>query len=304
MCGRPITTPNGHCHFLGGVAQGVTEVTALSRVLVEEGVDVIKVMATGGNMTVTSDPLKAQFSREEMAAIVGVANAARLRVTAHARGIEGIRVAAEANVHGIEHCRMEVAEGEWKFDDELARQLADKGIFAAPTLAASYRAFQRQAAGGKVGIRKGAIPFATRQQNAARLREAGIRVVVGTDAGASLARFDEAVHVELESLVGAGWTPVEAIAAGTLGSATAIDREKEVGSLEAGKLADLVVVLGNPARSISAVRQVQAVFLGGRQVASEGHATLDARPTPWPEDQIAKRTVYRSTDVGPRPPRR
>lgn len=304
VCGRPITTPNGHCHFLGGVAQGVTEVTALSRVLVEEGVDVIKVMATGGNMTVTSDPLKAQFSREEMAAIVGVANAARLRVTAHARGIEGIRVAAEANVHGIEHCRMEVAEGEWKFDDELARQLADKGIFAAPTLAASYRAFQRQAAGGKVGIRKGAIPFATRQQNAARLREAGIRVVVGTDAGASLARFDEAVHVELESLVGAGWTPVEAIAAGTLGSATAIDREKEVGSLQAGKLADLVVVRGNPARSISAVRQVQAVFLGGRQVASEGHATLDARPTPWPEDQIAKRTVYRSTDVGPRPPRR
>ena len=100
--------------------------------------------------------------------------------------------------------------------------LADKGIFAAPTLAASYRAFQRQAAGGKVGIRAGAIPFATRQKNAAMLREAGIRVVVGTDAGASLCRFDEAVHVEMEALVGAGWTPVEAIHAGTLGSATAV----------------------------------------------------------------------------------
>jgi len=304
VCGRPITIPNGHCHFLGGVARGVAEVTALSHALVEEGVDVIKVMATGGNMTVTSDPLRAQFSREEVAAIVGVANAARLRVTAHARGTEGIRVAAEANVHGIEHCRMEVSEGEWKFDDELARQLADKGIFAAPTLAASYRAFQRQSAGGKVGIREGAIPFATRQLNAARLREAGVRVVVGTDAGASLARFDEAVHVELESLVGAGWTPVDAIAAGTLGSATAIDREAEIGSLQPGKLADLVVVRGNPARSISDVRQVQAVFLGGRQVASGGHATLDARPSPWPEDQIATRSVYRSTDVGPRLPRR
>jgi hypothetical protein len=179
-----------------------------------------------------------------------------------------------------------------------------KGIFAAPTLAASYRAFQRQAAGGKVGIRKGAIPFAIRQQNAARLREAEVRVVVGTDAGASLARFDEAVHVELESLVGAGWTPVEAIATGTLGSATAIDREKETASLQAGKLADLAVVRGNPARSISDVRQAEAVFLSGCQVVSGGHATLDVRPTPWPEDQIATRTVYRSTDVGPRLPRR
>ena len=303
VCGRPVTIPNGHCHFLGGVAQGVSEVTRLTAELVEQGADVIKVMATGGNMTVTSDPLKAQFTREEMAAIVGVANQAGLRVTAHARGVDGIRVAAEANAHGIEHCRMEVGTGEWQFDHELARQLADKGIFAAPTLAASYRAFQRQAAGGKVGIRAGAIPFPTRQKNAAMLREAGIRVVVGTDAGASLCRFDEAVHVEMEALVGAGWTPVEAIHAGTLGSATAVGVEKNLGSLETGKLADVVVVRGNPGRSISDVRQVEAVFLGGRPVVSRGHATLDARPTPWPESAIALRTEYRSTDVGPRLPR-
>jgi imidazolonepropionase-like amidohydrolase len=303
VCGRPVTIPDGHCHFLGGVAQGVPAVTKLTAELVEQGVDVIKVMATGGNMTVTSDPLKAQFTREEMAAIVGIANQARLRVTAHARGVEGIRVAAEANAHGIEHCRMEVGTGEWKFDDELARELADKGIFAAPTLAASYRAFQRQAAGGKVGIRAGAIPFPTRQKNAAMLREAGVRVVVGTDAGASLCRFDEAVHVEMEALVGAGWIPVEAIHAGTLGSATAIGFDKELGSLEAGKLADLVVVRGNPGRAISDVRQVEAVFLGGRPVVSRGQATLDARPTPWPDEAIAFRTEYRSTDVGPRLPR-
>jgi imidazolonepropionase-like amidohydrolase len=300
VSGRPITTPNGHCHFLGGVAHGVDGVRRLASDLVEEGVDVIKVMATGGNMTVTSDPLKAQFSRGEVAAIVGVAEAARLRVTAHARGIEGMRVAAEANVHGIEHCRMEIAAGEWQFDEELARQLADKGIFAAPTLAASYRAFQRQAAGGKVGVRAGAIPFPIRQKNAARLREAGVRVVVGTDAGASLARFDEAVHVELESLVGAGWSPVDAIAAGTSGSAAAIGREGDLGALEAGKLADLVVVRGNPARTISDVRHVEAVYQGGREVVRGGHATLDARPLPWPTNQIAERTIYRSTDVGRR----
>jgi imidazolonepropionase-like amidohydrolase len=211
-----------------------------------------------------------------------------------------MRVAAEANVHGIEHCRMEIAAGEWRFDDELARQLADKGIFAAPTLAASYRAFQRQAAGGTVGVRAGAIPFPIRQKNAARLREAGVRVVVGTDAGASLARFDEAVHVELESLVGAGWSPLDAIAAGTSGSAAAIGREGDLGRLEAGMLADLVVVRGNPARSISEIRNVEAVYQGGREVVRQGCATLDVRPVPWPADQIAERTTYRSTDVGRR----
>jgi imidazolonepropionase-like amidohydrolase len=297
VCGRPITIPNGHCHFLGGVAKGVSGVRALAEELVKEGVDAIKVMATGGNMTVTSDPLAAQFSTEELTAIVGVANAAGRRVTAHARGIEGIRNATLASVHGIEHCRMEAGMGEWKFDEDLAHEIAARGITAAPTLAASYRAFQRQAAGGKVGIRKGAIPFAIRQQNAARLREAGVRVVVGTDAGASLCRFDEAVHVEMESLVGAGWTALEAIAAGTSGSALAIGREREVGSLESGKLADLVVVTGDPTRRITDIRNVEAVFLGGRQVVGAGHATLDARALPWPADQIDQRTTYRSTEA-------
>ena len=109
VCGRPVTIPNGHCHFLGGVAQGVPAVTKLTAELVEEGVDAIKVMATGGNMTVTSDPLKAQFTREEITAIVGVADRPAA-VTAHARGVDGIRVAAEANAHGIEHCQH---GGEW-----------------------------------------------------------------------------------------------------------------------------------------------------------------------------------------------
>jgi imidazolonepropionase-like amidohydrolase len=299
VCGRPITIPQGHCHFLGGVAQGVDAVRALAEELIGEGVDALKVMATGGNMTVTSDPLKAQFTRDELRAIVGVANAAGRRVTAHARGVDGIRAATEANVHGIEHCRMEVGMGEWKFDDMLAREIAARGITAAPTLAASYRAFQRQAAGGTVGIRKGAIPFAIRQQNAARLREAGVRVVVGTGAGASLARFDEAVHVEMEGLVGSGWTPLEAIEAATRGAAFAIGREAELGSLQAGKVADITIVHGDPAVRISDVRNVEAVFLAGRQVVTGGCATLDARPVPWPADQVAARTVYRSTAARP-----
>ena len=288
-CGRPITSPNGHCHFLGGVAQGVEAVSRLAAELIEQGVDAIKIMGTGGNMTQGSDPLRAQFSVDELRAVVTVAGAAGRRVTVHARGVAGMRGAVEAGVDGIEHARMEVAPGQWGFDDELARAMATKGITAAPTLAASFRASQGQAAGARVGLREGMVPIPVRQENARRLSEAGVRVVVGTDAGAALARFDEAVHVELELLVGAGWRPLEAIEAGTLGAARAIGLEAEIGSVETGKRADLVVVRGDPTRNISDVRQVERVFQGGRLVASGGRLTSDARALPWPLDEIAER---------------
>ena len=276
--GRPITSPGGHCHFLGGVARGVDGISRLAEELIEQGVDAIKVMGTGGNMTESSDPLQAQFSVAELR-----------RVTVHARGVDGMRRAVEAGVNGIEHARMEVAPGQWGFDDRLARAMAQQGITAAPTLAASFRASQAKAAGAKVGLREGMVPIPVRQQNARRLREEGVRVVVGTDAGAALARFDEAVHVELELLVGAGWTPLEAIEAGTRGAAAAIGIAQEVGTIEPGKVADLVVVRGDPSRSISDVRQVEHVFQRGRLVASGGQLLDDGRPLPWPLGDIAER---------------
>jgi imidazolonepropionase-like amidohydrolase len=287
--GRPITSPGGHCHFLGGVARGVEAVSRLAAELIDEGVDAIKVMGTGGNMTEGSDPLRAQFSVDELREVVKVAAAAGRRVTVHARGVDGMRRAVDAGVDGIEHARMEVSPGQWGFDEKLARAMADQGITAAPTLAASFRASQAKAAGAKVGLREGMVPIPVRQQNAWRLREEGVRVVVGTDAGAALARFDEAVHVELELLVGAGWTPLEAIEAGTRGAAAAIGIQEDVGTIAPGKVADLVVVRGNPSRSISDIRQVEHVFQRGRLVASGGQLVHDRRPLPWPSGDIAER---------------
>ena len=125
--------------------------------------------------------------------------------------------------------------------------------------------------------------------NAKRLRECGVKVIAGTDAGASMARLEEAMHIEMECLVGAGRTPREALEAGTLGSATAIGRDKEIGSLEPGKLADIVVVRGEPTKDISDIRQVEQVFLSGELVAGAGQIKRDARPSPWPENEILER---------------
>lgn len=282
VSGRPITIPLGHLNMLGGVAEGIDGVTALTRELIDEGVDVIKIIATGGNATPTSDPLRPAYSLAELRAIIDVAHEAGLLVTAHARGVEAIHLLADSGIDGIEHCRMEVAPGVWEFDEALAHRLAERQIVAAPTLAASFRSLQHKAAGGEVGVRDGAIPIPLRLENARRLREAGVPVVVGTDAGACLARFDEAVHLELELLVDAGWSPVEAIAAGTLGAAAAIGRAHDRGSIEPGKLADLLVVRGDPTRTISDIRAVEQVFVGGRAVANAGQLTVDARPRPWP----------------------
>jgi imidazolonepropionase-like amidohydrolase len=288
-CGRPITSPGGHCHFLGGVARGVEAVSRLAAELIAQGADAIKVMGTGGNMTEGSDPLQAQFSVAELREIVRVARAAHRRVTVHARGVEGMRRAVDAGVDGIEHARMEVAPGQWGFDAELARAMADQGITAAPTLAASFRASQAKVAGAKVGLREGMVPIPVRQQNAWRLREEGVKVVVGTDAGAALARFDEAVHVELELLVSAGWSPLDAIEAGTRGAATAIGVQADLGTVEPGKIADLLVVRGDPSRNISDIRQVEHVFQRGRLAASGGQVVDDRRPVPWPLDEIGER---------------
>ena len=98
--GAPITCMGGHLHFLGGVAEGRDGIARMTEERVEEGADVIKVIATGGNMTTTSDPLKAQFTTKEMEAAVEVANANGLKVTVHARGVEGIRAAIRAGCTG------------------------------------------------------------------------------------------------------------------------------------------------------------------------------------------------------------
>jgi imidazolonepropionase-like amidohydrolase len=277
--GRPVTVEGGHLHFFGGVASGEAGVRQLTRDLLEEGVDAIKVIATGGNMTVGSDPLTPAFTLAEARVIVETAHGANKRVAAHARSVPGIRQMVEAGADSIEHCRMEVALGQWGFDEQLACQMGAAGIVAAPTMAASYRAFQFRASGGDIGLQPIAIDIATRQQNAARLRECGVTVVVGTDAGAALATFDEAAHIELELLVEAGWHPLDALRAATLDAAQAIGLQPDVGSLEVGKVADVVVVLGDSSRTISDVRRVYAVFQAGRLSVFDGQLVEDARPS-------------------------
>ncbi|WP_279581101.1 amidohydrolase family protein [Fodinicola feengrottensis] len=132
--GPPITTPGGHCHSLGGQASGVEGVRAAVRAHAESGVDVIKIMASGGNLTPGSLPELPQFGPAELRAAVEEAHRLGLPVTAHAHGTQAIIDAVEAGVDGMEHVSFFTADGVDPAPDDLLRIIAERGIAIGLTL--------------------------------------------------------------------------------------------------------------------------------------------------------------------------
>ena len=129
--GPPLTTPGGHCHFLGGVVDG--DVRAAVAEHAERGVDVIKVMASGGFATPGTDQLGAQFTVAQLAAIVDEAHAAGLPVVAHAHSLLGMQNALAAGVDGIEHFSGLTSEGA-RIDDDLLDEVARRNVYVDLTM--------------------------------------------------------------------------------------------------------------------------------------------------------------------------
>jgi imidazolonepropionase-like amidohydrolase len=253
---------------MGGEVEGTDAIRAAVRRLVEEGADAIKVMATGGYATPSTDPAKASFPIEVLAAAIDEAHRLGRRVTAHAHGVSGMRNAVRAGIDSIEHASMSGPNGTWTFDQALAQDMASRGVRALPSIAADTR--------GQLGRGHGwtnlSIPEAfwvrTRMSNARRLREAGVVLVVGTDG----TDFQEAIHLELESFTAIGFDPLAAIRATTLDAASHLGIDGLTGSLESGKAADILVVDGAADRDITALRRPRLVVSGGRLI----------QPTPPP----------------------
>lgn len=130
----PLTVAGGHCQAMGGVCGGVEGVRNEVRKRAAEGVDVIKVMSTGGFMTPGSHPSQARFTQEELDAIKDEANKFNLPVTAHALGLEGIDRVANAKFDTIEHCAWVNAEGRAVFDPAVAQKIVANNIAVCPTV--------------------------------------------------------------------------------------------------------------------------------------------------------------------------
>jgi imidazolonepropionase-like amidohydrolase len=262
VAGRPITTANGHCHWIGLVAQEVEEVKGAVRELVEDGVDFVKVMATGGMMTPSSDPYAPQYAQAELDALVAEAHGHNRRVAAHVLSSTGLRRALDAGVDTIEH-GWTITGKRQDIDDELALVMARAGTIGSVTAHHALRTLLRE--GDLDELRR-------RLAGHRRFRERGVRLVVHSDAGTpgtALADFAESVEV---FRVGLGVTMSEAVAAATSTAAAALGIDSETGTIADGLRADLLAVDGDLRDDPRALSRVRRVIRDGRVlVDSESH---------------------------------
>ncbi|KAH8660079.1 amidohydrolase [Xylariales sp. PMI_506] len=251
----PLTVPGGHCHAMGGTCQGVEGVRAEVRKRKAEGADLVKVMATGGFMTSGTHPSRARFTSEEMGAIADEAHRLGMRVTAHATGTEGIAQVAAAGFDCVEHCAWLTQEGGAQFDEEVARELLKNDVAVCPTMNTACIEHDYF------------CPWDTREviiSNVSRMRETGLKLVVGTDAGIGLCPFERYAD-GLTALADAGYTPREIIAGATEDAASACGLSSETGRLEVGLAADMAAFAGNPLEDLTAFSAPRFVMAKGRE---------------------------------------
>jgi imidazolonepropionase-like amidohydrolase len=250
--GPPITVTGGHCHFMGGEADGEIEVRRAVRAHVKAGANVIKIMATGGHMTRGTNPSLPQFSVAELRGAVEEAHRLGRRLTAHAHGPSGIAAAIEAGVDCIEHCSFRV-DGGRQPDPRLVDRIAERGIAVSPTVGTL---------GAPGPLWESFVPILE------HMHRAGVRLIASTDAGISPAKPHDVLPRAVDFLSHAGLTNAEALMAATSAGASECGVGDRKGTLQPGKDADLLVVGGNPLEDVSALLDVRAVFRGGRRVAS------------------------------------
>jgi imidazolonepropionase-like amidohydrolase len=256
--GPPITTRGGHCHFLGGEADGRQALRAAVRQRAERGCQVVKVMASGGNITPGSLPHQSQYGPDDLHLIVDEAHRMGLPAAAHVHGAASIADALEAGFDTLEHVTFFTATGV-EADQATMDQLVQRQVVVSATVGIIPGA---PGPPPEVAIR---IPMVG--ANMARLHRAGARIIPGTDAGLSPAKPHDVLPYGLEMLVErAGMTNAEALRAATALSALACGLGGRKGRLMRGADADLLAVNGDPLVDIAAVRDVRAVFRAGHRV--------------------------------------
>ncbi len=270
--GTPLSITGGHAFWMGTrQVDGRDEVLKAVREQVSEGASWIKLMASGsreeglthkGTVWTAAFP---EFTAEEMRVAAEEAHAAGKRITAHATEARAIRNCVDAGFDAVEHGG--------PVDDEVFAMMAERGIWLVPTLSPAALQVAR---GAEIGMpefeierRRGQIKGSG--ENTRRAARAGVRMAMGTDAGSPAVPNNEVVR-ELELLVecGACETTMDALTLATRNGAELLGMGAQIGTVEPGKMADVLVIDGNPLSDLGALRNIALVLLGGEVVARDG----------------------------------
>ncbi len=269
LAGRFISiSESGADHYFGmyRVADGVEEVRKAAREQIKHGADLVKLGVTGAVLVLDGVPGATHFNSDEIAVAVQEAAKFGKRVAAHAHGIDGIRKAVQAGVHSIEH-------GTYLYQGpDVIKETVKRGTYLVPTLKANVDIIQ----GGATEVPGWIMDKMHETRSAAvksvrAARKAGVPLAMGSDAGTPLNVHGEN-GLEIALMQEVGLKPMECLVAATLTAAKALDRDAQIGSIEEGKLADLVVLDSNPLedlKRLSDKKCIRAVFLDGRLVARQ-----------------------------------
>lgn len=247
----------------GETCDGVPEVQRAARKVLREGADFIKICTSGGTGLPVSRPEHTEWTGEELKAIVREASARGKAVMAHAISTKGIKNAIRAGAWSVEHGSC--------LDDGAVQMLLDSGTYLVPTLSVDQAILARRPGDGWGLTDRDQAELIEKYalESFKKAAEAGVKIAVGTDA------LNEEMHgnnaSELELFVRHGLTPMRAIVAATKTASEACRVDDRVGTLEAGKLADLLVVDGNPIEDISILEDKSRLLL----IMKEGRTCID-----------------------------
>jgi imidazolonepropionase-like amidohydrolase len=268
LCSGPvITSTAGQLWWNSIECDTVDELRRAVRTLVKHDVDFIKLMGSGGNATPGSNPEVAQYDAAGFRAVTDDAHRMGKKVAAHVHGVDSMRFAIEAGIDTLEHCPFR-AHGTIAYDERLVADIVRQGLIVSLAMPATW--YRVRAAEMKEARTHPEPLWEARYATIRHMHSAGVKLVVSSDQGSTSTRIDE-LSLLMEFLVNTVRIPAIDVLYGVTGlAAEALGLATQVGTLEPGKLADIVVVDGDPCTDMAAMRRVHTVVKDGEVVVRHG----------------------------------